>query len=767
MAYALFKKLDSGIVPLGTTESSFSQILASPQTELKYDTTENIFISTYSVETSYSYAQLKDRQLFVEQKIIPFDIDRVTWPEGGDKYSYSELLVREALKNTDLNYDDCMVLCSGNGVQFFFEVTHPLISSEQYDKLKLSYVELIKKMQVTVTEFDKNAVVDPSVWSKARIMRMPGTINIKKNKPPVEAFTIKSAHKPVPMFLKVTEETYKSIPRELPIDRLPPVDTDAVLNGCAFLKHCLENQSEVTEPEWYAMLSVVSRLDDGENIAHRFSEKHPGYNPHETDTKIRHSLESGPRTCDNISGMFAGCVGCDHFSKHSSPITIKGDLYCGTKDSGFYIMQFDAEGNMKASKPDRNGLANYFIKTNKVKSTGDTLYTWDGDKYVALDDTRVIGDLHQMYRPLPATLGVARETYELITAHKKAVVDRNEMISERYLNFKNGILDKKENIFLEKTDRFFFRYCLDFNYNEQATCPRFDKFLEGVACGDKEIEQCLMEFGGYALSGEYPYYQKALIMHGMGANGKSTYLEVLKMLAGEGNATSLGIKRIAEPNVARLLEGKLFNAANETPVDAFKKYSELFKDLITGGEIDAHKKYVDTFTFRNRAKILFACNDMPKIPGSDDAITRRIIVVPFNADFRKNPNIFILDQLKEELPGIFNKLWRAYLAAKARGHLLEPKVSATEIEKIRYESDPIRSFLVESIALSEYEKVSTTEMYVAFGNYCQENGFNYTTNKIAFARSVSRYSKDLGFTEYRTSTERGYRGVKLVKTELI
>lgn len=767
MAFVLFTKRGGGIVPIGTTEASFSDMLQDPKKILVDVKAEqpyvNVYFSSYSVDPEWEHPRLKARQDFLFQSLIPFDIDKVTWPE--DKYAHCEALVRAALTGTSINYDDVAVLCSGNGVQFFVEVKEPIVDVGQYDLLKLSYVSLIKFMQQNIKTLDAKAEFDASVWSKSRIMRFPGTLNDKKDKPTVEAFTVKHTINAVTLPLKKIEEEYKEEPMEIPISRLPDPDTEAVLEECGFLRWALENQDKVSEPQWMTVLGIVGRLDDGENLAHKFSSKHPDYDPGATDSKLAHALEYGPSTCKRVETMFEGCKICPHYETCASPITIRGDLWCGTKDTGFYTLVYDADGNLKSQKPDRNGLARYLIKNEKLKSTGDTVYKWDGDKYVGLDDMQLLGYIHTRYKPVPATLGVARETLDLLKAHNKAVVHRDEELSTRYLNFRNGVLDKKENVLLEKTDKYFFRYCLDFNYNREAVCPKFDVFMNEISCGDREIEETLLSFGGYALSGDIPWEHKALILYGDGANGKSTFLSILKMLAGTQNCTSLGIRKLAESNTARLIEGKLFNAADETPVDAFRKYAELFKNLVAGGMIDAHKKYHDSYEFQNRAKIIFSCNDLPGISGVDTGITRRLILVPFNARFSDNANKFILEELKQELPGIFNKMWNTYLRAKEQKAIPDTAASRELLNELRYDSSPVIAFLEDccEITGNDNDKIWNKDFYSEFTNFCIENGLRSNMSQMIFSKNLRTIAKiEKKLVAIRYGHDRGWKGIKLV-----
>ena len=73
---------------------------------------------------------------------------------------------------------------------------------------------------------------------------------------------------------------------------------------CSFLQHCDRNRTTLSEPEWYAMLSIVPREVGGIDLAHKLSEGYPGYNPIETEKKISHALNSsGPATCEHVKRL--------------------------------------------------------------------------------------------------------------------------------------------------------------------------------------------------------------------------------------------------------------------------------------------------------------------------------------------------------------------------------------------------------------------------------------------------------------------------------
>lgn len=98
----------------------------------------------------------------------------------------------------------------------------------------------------------------------------------------------------------------------------------SIAAGCAFIRHVIDEAEAITEPEWYAALSVVGLCENGTQIAHEMSRPYPGYNFDETQRKIEHAItDAKPRTCQNIASEvgFEGCQRCPFRAmRNKSPI---------------------------------------------------------------------------------------------------------------------------------------------------------------------------------------------------------------------------------------------------------------------------------------------------------------------------------------------------------------------------------------------------------------------------------------------------------------
>ena len=75
---------------------------------------------------------------------------------------------------------------------------------------------------------------------------------------------------------------------------------------CKFLRHCDQDRVTLSEPEWYAMISILARENGRSDFIHNLSRGYPGYLPQETDKKILHAInDAGPATCERVKGLWA------------------------------------------------------------------------------------------------------------------------------------------------------------------------------------------------------------------------------------------------------------------------------------------------------------------------------------------------------------------------------------------------------------------------------------------------------------------------------
>lgn len=158
-------------------------------------------------------------------------------------------------------------------------------------------------------------------------------------------------------------------------------------------------------------------------------------------------------------------------------------------------------------------------------------------------------------------------------------------------------------------------YKIDTDYNEQAICPKFDRFLvQHVPLGRLKYVWSMF---AHALHRGYPT-QSAFLLWGDTATGKSTTLRVLENMIGQENVAAQSVRQLKNGNHAMAnLYGKQANIIAEAPSPQEMKQQE-FKALTGGDLLHANPKHQDPFEFYNSATMIFATNDMLELEDLDD-----------------------------------------------------------------------------------------------------------------------------------------------------
>jgi putative DNA primase/helicase len=715
--------------------------------------------------TAGSCKEQKGRKLDV-QNVIPFDIDDI------DDTKISET-VDCVIKELHVKHHEVGIVFSGNGLQIIIGIKEPFSNEGYFDEHRAIYKAVCGKINQSLYIAGLSGHADTSVFSMGRLLRLPNTRNIKKNKGTKESTLIQHniEYGDFDMY-KITnipklEEGEYVHPKALL--KLPDPDTAGVLGGCDFLKHCIENQATIDEPSWYAMLSIVGRLKEGSKLVHEFSKNHPDYSPEETDDKMRYALDAaGPRTCDNITSLWDGCNTCANYNKCKSPIMLRTESFIKTLHTGFYEVAIGKDGQEKRGKPSYDDLAKHFENTNPYTTMeqGNIVHTFDGQKWVDISRNRIHNFAEKSFDPTP-TNGMCMEFEAKLK--RTQLRDPDWYHVEGLVNFENGVLDLNTMTLVDSSPDHGFKYVLPFEFDPLASCPRFEQFLQEVTLGQSELSNVLIEFMGYALLGIDPAVgQKALILHGEGSNGKSVFIEVLRLLAGKNNYSTLSMgHEINKLENRYQLSGKLFNVSEETPSGAMMD-SSIFKALVSGGEVQARKLYCDSYSMKNYAKIIMACNTLPTINDLSHGMIRRLLIVPFDALFdATNRDVHLLDKLKKELSGIFNRAVTGRDRFIKNGDMFsESKQMDDVVEEYVENNDSILTWMIENCGKAEEMFSTTVELFDDYAMYCDRSKIK-PLNKIQFSKRVAkhleiRYKKDCKTRQRKDNRlQRGFIGIGL------
>lgn len=505
-----------------------------------------------------------------------------------------------------------------------------------------------------------------------------------------------------------------------------PEGTEAFLQ-CKFLAWSRDNPASVTEPLWYACASIVGRFKDGRQKFQLMSKGHPSYSVTATDEKLEQALQaSGPRTCAWIDSQWGGCKDCALRGKIKSPVVILEKDVIPTEASGFYHVITLPDGKQK-HVPSYEDLLTAFKRDKKyfIDSMLNQIYAWSGTHYVRISETDINAYCESVMVPKPT---------QRIVNEFRAKILRNEIRSQDWiekfffdttkgkLNLKNGVLDIATRELSPHNDALGFRYVLPYDYDPAATAPTFVKFINEITLNREGLKRTLLEFMGYCL---WPSYDDHcfLWLAGTGRNGKSTFMEILQALVGAENCSNVLISAFEKTNYLQMMDHKLVNIAEES--DEAKIPATIMgtlKALSAGAKVQVDQKYEIPYSMRATAKLVFASNKSPFLPGTESAIKARMIVVPFDLELEKyaTDNIEskidwnLIEKIKTELPGILTLCLlnlRNFLKGSPR-KIFRSSFSYEATNEIMRDSDPIEAWLQDEIKFDGAADLS--ELYMSF-----------------------------------------------------
>ena len=277
----------------------------------------------------------------------------------------------------------------------------------------------------------------------------------------------------------------------------------------------------------------------------------------------------------------------------------------------------------------------------------------------------------------------------------------------------------------------FLTYQLPFKYDPKAPTSIFNTYLERVL-PDESCRLVLAEYVGSLFiktGNSILKEEKALLLYGTGANGKSVFFSIVVALLGKDNVTHHSLQNITNENGYHLaqLANKLLNYSSEING---KLESSLFKQLVSGEPVTARQPYCEPFTLTQYARLIFNCNELPKDVEHTDAYFRRFLIIPFNVTIPpeeqdKNLHNKIIER---ELAGVFNWVLAGLDRLLEWKQFSECNVARQAVEEYKLQSDSVRQFLDEKGYVTDVEKhIKIPDLYIEYKYFCSDNGCHPVT----------------------------------------
>jgi putative DNA primase/helicase len=292
-------------------------------------------------------------------------------------------------------------------------------------------------------------------------------------------------------------------------------------------------------------------------------------------------------------------------------------------------------------------------------------------------------------------------------------------------------------------------------YIPGTACPRWEAFLEW-ALPDPEVRRYCQKLAGYSLAGEIG--ENVLVFaHGIGANGKSVVFDVLRRTFGDygvAGPPDLLVQRRGDDGHTTMIAGlRGYRFVTTVEIGEGRQLAVARMAELTGDrQVSARLMRQDNQMFENVMTLWLAANHKPKVDGLDEAVWRRIRVLPFTARVQDSEKIGTLAEelYADEADGILGWLIAGMMLYHAEG-LTPPEAVRVATGEYRDASNPLREWVDAECVLEPGAVTPAGELRKAYESWADRQRHQKVPNGNSWGK---------GLEALGCKSERGAHGVR-------
>lgn len=324
-------------------------------------------------------------------------------------------------------------------------------------------------------------------------------------------------------------------------------------------------------------------------------------------------------------------------------------------------------------------------------------------------DTAVISEVTNIIRDKTTILSEDDNEEIFDTDHKKLIL-------------KNGMYDFASDTFSDYQSSTVSTIKHPIFYDEDKLCPKFEAFLESCFDGDQVRIAQVWDMMALCFIKKY-IIQKGYVNYGIGSNGKSTFLSILRNMIGISNTTSIPMQSFQKSQfIGYELRGKCANISADGGTEPITK-TGFIKSVLGGDAIRCEQKFRDPFDFMPFVTLIFTFNELPIITDASDGFARKIQTINWDQRFYGKKRDLEVDKIAfdgSERSGIFNRLI-PIIKNIISSHKLSHESSVDDTKAIWLSrSDSFYRFKKDHLVFGPDYKIIPNHIQTAYEQFCKE-----------------------------------------------
>lgn len=396
-----------------------------------------------------------------------------------------------------------------------------------------------------------------------------------------------------------------------------------------------------------------------------------------------------------------------------------------------------AANNSSEEKLNYKGIARSFIEQNEIINNDNVFFYFNqktgiwrdnADRYFKRKVSDFLGDKATPKRVSDIFNMMKIDTYEDDLSITYQDMNKNP----KAVVFNNGTFYVDKGVFVPSFEpKEYNTVKIDANFNEDTfrnnPVPTETMEFLGNVLDPQEI-QFVFEWIGYCMIKGYDI-QKFVFLYGDGDNGKSTLINLISLILGQNNVSSVSLRSLQTERFSRVqLYNKLFNSVADIS-DDFYDSSDFIKALTGDDSIMVEYKGRDGFMMRNFAKLMFSCNKLPSFKDNTNGLNRRVIILPMTRvpkEKRKIESFFT--EAERERCLIYSLLAIQQVYSNGKQFTISERMKKM-LEDWAEENDNVALFLKDCCEIGSAYKTKVRAMYEEYKDYCRDNNYKPLSSK--------------------------------------